>query len=209
MNRHADVKGRVISYKRINYAYTRVNPIFGSEYVLDLLLYYNRYRGKKVTLPVRRHAYLQQTFGRTVLHENPNASLMKFFPSTTSPEKTNGVFSFLRNIFINPLKVLFFGRTMNADSHSAIAHHGKAKVSHVHTRFTSRDGKLILPAVNIIIPLSGRFSTFQRFMSNLESVAFSNGEPVSVLIMVFVPSQSEEKADMRLTQQLVDDYSVR
>ncbi|XP_066273498.1 chondroitin sulfate synthase 1-like isoform X1 [Branchiostoma lanceolatum] len=62
INRHSRTRGRIIDYKDIQYGYWRVNPMYGAEYVLDLLLLYRKHKGKKINVPVRRHAYLQQAF---------------------------------------------------------------------------------------------------------------------------------------------------
>lgn len=64
INANAKTRGRVIDFKEIQYGYRRVNPLYGAEYVLDLLLLYKKHKGKSMTVPVRRHAYLQQTFSR-------------------------------------------------------------------------------------------------------------------------------------------------
>lgn len=55
-------RGRVIDFNELLYGYIRLQPLHGVDYVLDLLLKYRRYRGRKMTAAVRRHAYLQQSF---------------------------------------------------------------------------------------------------------------------------------------------------
>lgn len=62
INKHSKQRGRVIEFRELLYGYHRVNPLFGADYVLDMLLMYKKYRGRKMTVPVRRHAYLQQQF---------------------------------------------------------------------------------------------------------------------------------------------------
>lgn len=62
INKFSKQRGRVIDFKEIFYGYHRVNPLFGVDYMLDMLLMYKKYRGKKMTVPVRRHAYLQRQF---------------------------------------------------------------------------------------------------------------------------------------------------
>lgn len=62
INKFSKQRGRVIDFKEIFYGYQRMNPLFGVDYVLDMLLMYKKYRGKKMTVPVRRHTYLQQQF---------------------------------------------------------------------------------------------------------------------------------------------------
>ncbi|CAN8005511.1 unnamed protein product [Ixodes hexagonus] len=61
-NRYSKQRGRVIEFKDVLYGYYRLDPLHGVDYVLDLLLTYRKYRGRKMTLPVRRHAYVQQPF---------------------------------------------------------------------------------------------------------------------------------------------------
>lgn len=57
-------RGRVVDERSALYGYRRVNS-YGADTILDLLLVYRKYRGKKVTLPVRRHIYLHQHFTGT------------------------------------------------------------------------------------------------------------------------------------------------
>jgi len=54
--------GRVIEFKELLYGYHRVDPLHGEDIVLDLLMTYRKYRGRKMTVPVRRHAYIQRPF---------------------------------------------------------------------------------------------------------------------------------------------------
>lgn len=70
-------RGRVIDFKELLYGYYRVHPRLGVDYILDLLLMYKKYRGRKMLFPVRRHAYLQQAFGPLTVRptpERPDAS---------------------------------------------------------------------------------------------------------------------------------------
>lgn len=71
MNKNARQKGRTIDYKDLWYGYRRVSPLYGADYVLDLLLTYRKHKGRKMTVPVRRHAYLHQTFGEVEFIEDP------------------------------------------------------------------------------------------------------------------------------------------
>jgi len=69
INVNARQRGRVIDYKDILYAYRRVNPLHGADYMLDMLLVYRKFKGRrKMTVPVRRHAYLQQAFLEPEFH---------------------------------------------------------------------------------------------------------------------------------------------
>jgi chondroitin sulfate synthase len=62
INKNARQRGRTIDYKDVLYGYHRVNPLYGADYVLDLLLIYRKHKGKRITVNVRRHAYIQQSF---------------------------------------------------------------------------------------------------------------------------------------------------
>lgn len=59
-------RGRVVEERSALYGYRRVNS-YGADTILDLLLVYRKYRGRKVTLPVRRHVYLHQHFTGTIV----------------------------------------------------------------------------------------------------------------------------------------------
>ncbi|XP_048187247.1 chondroitin sulfate synthase 3 [Perognathus longimembris pacificus] len=69
INENAKSRGRLIDFKEIQYGYRRVDPLHGVEYILDLLLLYKRHKGRKLTVPVRRHAYLQQLFSKPFFRE--------------------------------------------------------------------------------------------------------------------------------------------
>lgn len=62
INNFSRQRGRVIDFKEVLYGYTRLNSLYGQDLVLDLLLIYKKYRGKKMTVPVRRHLYIQRAF---------------------------------------------------------------------------------------------------------------------------------------------------
>ncbi|VDD86367.1 unnamed protein product [Enterobius vermicularis] len=63
-NQNARQRGRTLQFQNIQYGYTRVEPRFGVDYVLDMILWFKKFRPPhRATLSVRRHAYVQQTFG--------------------------------------------------------------------------------------------------------------------------------------------------
>lgn len=68
-------RGRVIDFKELLYGYYRLDPRRGVDYILDLLLVYKKYRGRKMMFPVRRHAYLQQAFGPLAIRDSPQTSV--------------------------------------------------------------------------------------------------------------------------------------
>uniref|UniRef100_A0A182MZU9 Hexosyltransferase n=1 Tax=Anopheles dirus TaxID=7168 RepID=A0A182MZU9_9DIPT len=62
INNFSRQRGRVIEFRELLYGYMRVNSLYGQDLILDLLLVYKKYRGKKMTVPVRRHLYIQRSF---------------------------------------------------------------------------------------------------------------------------------------------------
>lgn len=69
INNYSRQRGRVIEFRELLYGYNRLNPLHGQDLILDLLLIYKRYRGKKMTVPVRRHLYVQRAFTGTFVKE--------------------------------------------------------------------------------------------------------------------------------------------
>ena len=60
---------RTLEFKRLNHGYRRYHPLYGMQYMLDLLMKYHRHIGRnrrRMTVHVRHHAYLQQPFGNLI-----------------------------------------------------------------------------------------------------------------------------------------------
>lgn len=72
INNYSRQRGRLIEYRDLLYGYSRVNSMYGHDLVLDLLLVYKKYRGKKMTVPVRKHLYIQRSFTETRIREITN-----------------------------------------------------------------------------------------------------------------------------------------
>lgn len=69
---------RTLEFKRLNHGYKRYHPLYGMQYMLDLLMKYHRHIGynrRRMTVHVRHHAYLQQPFGSLVYAEDMSAGL--------------------------------------------------------------------------------------------------------------------------------------
>ena len=75
VNREArKVLHRTLEFKRLNHGYKRHHPVYGSQYMLDLLMKYHRHIGynrRRMTVHVRHHAYLQHPFGNLVYMVEP------------------------------------------------------------------------------------------------------------------------------------------
>ncbi|XP_057307285.1 chondroitin sulfate synthase 1-like [Hydractinia symbiolongicarpus] len=80
INREArKVLHRTLEFKRLNHGYRRYHPLYGMQYMLDLLMKYHRHIGRnrrRMTVHVRHHAYLQQPFG-DMMHSSQKISLQK------------------------------------------------------------------------------------------------------------------------------------
>ncbi|ETN78808.1 chondroitin N-acetylgalactosaminyltransferase [Necator americanus] len=62
-NSNARQRGRVLQFQSLQYGYMRVEPRYGVDYVLDMILWFKKFRPPhRTTLSVRRHAYVQQVF---------------------------------------------------------------------------------------------------------------------------------------------------
>ncbi|XP_028633045.1 chondroitin sulfate synthase 3 [Grammomys surdaster] len=94
INENAKSRGRLIDFKEIQYGYRRVDPMHGVEYILDLLLLYKRHKGRKLTVPVRRHAYLQQPFSKPFFREMEELDVNRLVESINSGTQS---FSFISN----------------------------------------------------------------------------------------------------------------
>ena len=60
INKDAREKGRSIEYRDLYYAYINYNPRYGNTYILDILLVYKKFQGKKMTVKVRRHVFVRE-----------------------------------------------------------------------------------------------------------------------------------------------------
>ncbi|XP_067873771.1 chondroitin sulfate synthase 1 [Heterodontus francisci] len=178
INANAKTRGRIIDFKEIQYGYRRVNPMYGAEYVLDLLLLYKKHKGKKMTVPVRRHAYLQQTFSKIQFAECEEIDAKDLANKINSNSRS---LSFLAN----PLKIF-------APFQLGVANVGTKE---------SKDKK-----INILVPLSGRFEMFARFMENFERTCLISNQNVKLVILLF---NSDSNPDKTKQVELMRDYRVK
>ncbi|XP_026462601.1 chondroitin sulfate synthase 1-like [Ctenocephalides felis] len=75
INTYSRQRGRIIEFRELLYGYQRLDLLDGHDMILDLLLVYKKYRGKKMTVPVRRHAYIQRTFAELEIRETYTDSI--------------------------------------------------------------------------------------------------------------------------------------
>ncbi|XP_053678321.1 chondroitin sulfate synthase 1 [Anopheles nili] len=120
INNFSRQRGRVIEFRELLYGYMRVNSLYGQDLILDLLLVYKKYRGKKMTVPVRRHLYIQRSFTEIRVREivdgvvpnqavtsNPrmsgNDSTKGLLDATANPGPPNGAMRKNRIVLVIPL----------------------------------------------------------------------------------------------------------
>lgn len=173
INANAKARGRVIDFKEIQYGYRRVSPLYGAEYVLDLLLLYKKHKGKTMTVPVRRHAYLQQTFSQIQFREDQE---MDAHTLSGHINQESDSLSFLSN----SLKMLV---PFKLGSSGPDQREPKEK------------------KVNILVPLSGRYDIFVRFMANFERVCLIPKQNVKLVVLLFNTDNPERVKQVELMRE--------
>lgn len=172
INSYSRQRGRIVEERSALYGYRRVNS-YGADTILDLLLVYRKYRGRKVTLPVRRHVYLHQHFTGLEMRETVNG--VEVQPRQESDDKS--IRSLLQRGFLN----------LNFD----------------HQEEDSVRSKVI----NFILPLSGRYEIFQRFLQNYEDICLTSDEKTSLLIVLYQhKSENTFNKTIDLIEQLKYKY---
>ena len=186
INRNARQRGRTIEYRELLYGYKRVDPLHGADYILDLLLVYKKHKGKKMTIPVRRHAYLQQTFTAPEVTEDCDLTVGNDALQNDDAEETGAVLpskSSLLNIF-----------------HRTKSKRGSGNMN------TSNPSTHI-PTVHFIVPLADRHFTFINFLANFEQVCLQGDGHVSLAVMFF--SEGMDQGSSEVIQTAVSDLHGR
>nr|XP_023021724.1 chondroitin sulfate synthase 1 [Leptinotarsa decemlineata] len=179
VNSYSKQRGRVIDFKDILYGYWRVNPVYGVDLILDLLLVYRKYRGHKMTVQVRRHAYVQQTFSGIFIRE------VDYRPNTTQSLVS----------------------TESLPVHKQIVNQLFSKITEQLQPIFSYHNSSTETLINFILPLSGRFNIFKRFMNMYEQVCLTDRENTRLFIVLFKNEDSPE--DHRLSSELVRGLTTR
>ncbi|XP_018119598.1 chondroitin sulfate synthase 3 [Xenopus laevis] len=172
INENSKSRGRLIDFKEIQYGYRRVHPLYGVEFILDMLLLYKRHKGRKLTVPVRRHAYLQQSFSKPFFKEEEELDVQSVLQSINTDAQT---FSF----FSNSLKMF-----------SSL---------HVTKEMKANGDKKI----HFLVPLTGRFDIFVRFMENYEKTCLIPKQNVKLVVILF---NSDSSSDSNKHTELMTEY---
>ncbi|CAB3245006.1 unnamed protein product [Arctia plantaginis] len=203
-------RGRVIDFNELLYGYTRLQPLHGADHVLDLLLKYRRYRGRKMTAAVRRHAYLQQSFTGMEIRELPMGDPPPFEdPDILDKTETNpspvDYEDFDESKPQQPDSFLDFGRfgVREALESGLMKLQNLPKVlkwgSDDFEEYSVYDRR-----INFILPLSGRQETFGRFMKNYEEIVLMTNEAVSLIVVDYLDPNNP--LDYQNTESLINFY---
>ncbi|XP_048484446.1 chondroitin sulfate synthase 1 [Plutella xylostella] len=212
INQPSRQRGRVIDFNELLYGYTRLDALHGADHVLDLLLQYRRYRGRKMTAAVRRHAYLQQSFtGMDIrelpLGDPPSPDGDSYLESTgaasrgdvdyedfdESNKEQNG-FLDLNNIN-KPLKEAWESGLMKLQNNLP-----KALTWGADKEYPIYDRR-----INFILPLAGRLDIFIRFMKNYEDVVLKTDEAVTLIVILYLDGKNP--IDYKRSENLIDYYN--
>ncbi|XP_034833325.1 chondroitin sulfate synthase 1 [Maniola hyperantus] len=204
-------RGRVIDFNELLYGYTRLQPVHGIDHVLDLLLKYRRYRGRKMTAAVRRHAYLQQSFTGTEIRELPMGDpapieeaeiLEQLDPNGKNYQNEYEDFDDANQ---NQNSFLDLGNlnVRQAFENSLLKIHNNLPKM-LQWSNENYEYAVYYRQINFILPLLGRFETFNRFMKNYEDIVLKSDEAVSLIIVLFLDPESP--LDYDNSETLINHY---
>lgn len=179
----------------------RLSPLYGADYILDLLLVYKKYRGRKMTVPVRRHVYLQQQFTGLEIRETVDGEEVHVKPHE---EEEND------SVHEDPLESYHVQSTFREAFEN-----GLLKIRAIQGALSPHETKKALnkirdKVINFILPLSGRFDAFQRFVSVYEDVCLQDDQKTT-LTLVLYPSLTEPFSfsnSLNLVQRLQKKYPL-
>ncbi|KAJ3621440.1 hypothetical protein MTP99_003570 [Tenebrio molitor] len=180
INSYSKQRGRVIDFKEILYGYWRLDPVHGVDLILDLLLVYRKYRGHKMTVQVRRHAYVQQTFTGISVREVKNFD----FPHISQrPSSTQAV----------PV-------------HRKIVNQIISTFEQIPPIFHS-DNVTKKETINFILPLSGRHEIFKRFLKMYEEVCIKQSEETRLFVILYTEKVEDFNRSSVLIENIQRKYS--
>jgi len=191
INRNSIERGRIIDFKDILYGYVRHHPLIGIDYIIDVLLVYRKYEGRKMTVPVRRHAYLRNSFTSLQFREdNLESSFYVDVPNeyriisndTFNNNNNNNNNNGLVKRFLN--LILPKGSNKNQINISD-------KKTDLKEEFQLNDS-VKNKVINFIMPLTGRWQIFLRFMHNFEEICLKNNEYVTLVVVLFEKEGTEQ-----------------
>ncbi|XP_039438411.1 chondroitin sulfate synthase 1 isoform X1 [Culex pipiens pallens] len=196
INNFSRQRGRVIEFRELLYGYMRVNSLYGQDLILDLLLVYKKYRGKKMTVPVRRHLYIQRSFTDIRVREITGGVVPAHAVTALDRRRIaggGGSAEVSRMMGTG-------GNTTGLDRMRSILNSGWERLSDtLASQFpvaagSEFRGPSLAPAkdrIVFVIPLAGRSETFMRFLRNFEEIALGRDGRTDLLVSMYVdPAES-------------------
>ncbi|XP_058815020.1 chondroitin sulfate synthase 1 isoform X2 [Topomyia yanbarensis] len=192
INNFSRQRGRVIEFRELLYGYMRVNSLYGQDLILDLLLVYKKYRGKKMTVPVRRHLYIQRSFTDIRIREITGGVAPAY--AVTLDHRLPGEVT-------RP-----WNNSTGLDRMRSILNSGWEKLSDTFAISSPLMFEMQPPKDRIvfIIPLAGRSETFMRFLRNFEEVALKQDHRTDLLVSMYV-----DQSESSLIADLLDHLRVQ
>ena len=198
INKNARQRGRTIDFKEILYGYRRVNPMYSADYILDLMLVYRKHKGRRMTVPVRRHAYLQQTFTEIQVTEETAME------TDTKPQSNDPVISTQTSAFLQMVQKQFNRFNFYSANNNEKSEARNPAVNGESRQANAISDMVLNKTIHFILPLAGRFQTFLQFMHNLEEACLQFGEKVALAVMLFhsdTDDRTEDTIDLMRTIQ--------
>jgi chondroitin sulfate synthase len=214
INKNSIQKGRIIDFKDVLYGYVRHHPLIGIDYIIDALLVYKKYEGRKMTVPVRRHAYVRQTFTGMFFREDMNFSSIYHYRDDLSQEylnqqnndylNTNKSF-FSNNIIIqnlinfmmpsqNPNDEILYKRKKNFLTNLFMSGNNEYTPDLNSTKLDYNiEPHIKDKIIHFVVPLAGRLTIFKRFIENFENICLKTNENVKLAIVLFKENQSSDE----------------
>ena len=161
-----------------------------------------------MTVPVRRHAYLHNSFVTMLYRDDPlDSSIFINTPQRYRPKNT-----YQKETSISRTHQ-FFKRIFNLfkSGETKIAKSASNKTSELIVKDIIKD-----KVINFVVPLAGRWETFKRFMMNYEDICLRTNENVKLVIVLFedeitdkVSGLKQSKAIQKLFIQLMAKYGLK
>ena len=130
---------RSLEFKKLNHGYIRIHPLYGAQYIMDMLMKYHRHIGhnrRRMDVHVRHHAFLQQPFGNLIYRAEPHSSKTQtvhfILPLTGRLETFRRFMNTFEEVCLKKgesvkLLVVYFPSVSPPDQHKIVLHEYQVK----------------------------------------------------------------------------------
>ena len=195
INKNSIERGRLIDFKDVLYGYVKQDPLVGLDYIIDILLVYRKYEGRKMTVPVRRHAYVRNTFTTMLFREdNLESSIFVELPEKYKPinETLNNETSLNKdenqgNLIVKSLIDFLIPRPFASKSsvHKDSTPGNEKLTVNPHKNKFHVEEKISSKTIHFVVPLTGRLEIFERFMFNYEEIVLKSEDKSKLVVVLF------------------------